>query len=164
MNHDNKLVNVAFWSITCLIIVLFFTACCYKGDKGDTGTTGPLGPPGINGLDGSNGSNGAPGQPCTSFKTGNVTTIGCPDSAPVSVVDGLNGAPGTVITPVQLCPGTTSYPSVFLEYALCVSGQLYGVYSVNGGFLALLPPGNYNSNAVGSSCTFAIGANCQVSY
>ena len=47
------------------------------------------------------------------------------------------GNPGTTLTPIQLCPGTDSYPATFLEYAFCIDGQLYGVYSASGGFMSL---------------------------
>lgn len=80
---------------------------------------------------------------------------------------GPQGVPGQDVTPVslvKLCPGTSVYPSVFIEYGLCIADQLYGVYSVNDGFLALLPPGNYVSNAIGSSCNLTIGLHCQVTH
>lgn len=77
--------------------------------------------------------------------------------------NGHDGEDATPVTVVQLCPGHSTYPSVFLEYAICLQGQLYGVYSSNGGFLALLPPGTYSSNAIGSACTLTIGTNCEVS-
>ncbi len=78
---------------------------------------------------------------------------------------GPQGTPGQDLTPItmiQLCPGTTVYPNVFLEYGICLQNQIYGVYSADGGFLALLPPGNYLSNAIGSSCNLTIGPDCQV--
>jgi hypothetical protein len=77
---------------------------------------------------------------------------------------GQAGAPGIVVTPVQLCPASfvATYPSVFPESALCVSNHLYGVYSANGGFLAVLPPGVYSSNGINASCTFTITANCGI--
>lgn len=78
-------------------------------------------------------------------------------------VDGTNGQDATPVTVVQFCPGVTPiYPSSFPEYGVCIQGQLYGVYSQNGGFLALLPPGTYNSNGINASCTFTITANCGV--
>lgn len=70
--------------------------------------------------------------------------------------------PGEEITFVQLCPGTPSYPSSFPETAICASGHLYAVFSVNGGYLTLLPEGRYSSNAVGSRCSFTVRANCVV--
>jgi|ERR1035437_5500528 hypothetical protein len=76
---------------------------------------------------------------------------------------GPTGADGHIATIVQLCPGTPSYASVFVEVAMCINDQLYGVYSANGGFLTLLPPGTYNSNAIGSACTLTVSAHCIVS-
>lgn len=80
-----------------------------------------------------------------------------------------NGAPGangidlTPITVIQLCPGTTStYPTDFPEVAFCIANKLYAVYSAHDGFLTEVPPGLYESNAVGSKCTFTILPNCVV--
>lgn len=146
-----------------IVISLVLVAILLAGCQGPRGYTivGPQGTPGIQGQ------SGQPGQdalPCTAFKASGVTTIACPGSPPVSVLDGLNGAPGTVITPIQFCPGVTPiYPLSFPEYGLVINGQIYGVYSQNGGFLALLPPGTYNSNAVGSSCDFTINADNTIS-
>ncbi len=78
---------------------------------------------------------------------------------------GQPGAPGVdanPITVVKLCPGTTVYPSVFVEIAFCVDHKLYATYSANGGFSTEIPPGTYNSNAVGSSCTFTVLPNCVI--
>lgn len=80
--------------------------------------------------------------------------------------DGVQGPPGQDSEPVrviQLCPGVTNYPTVFVEVALCINKELWGVYSANGGFLTKLPPGAYQSNAIGSACNLVIGPNCQVS-
>ena len=75
---------------------------------------------------------------------------------------GPAGANGTAITVVQLCPGTPVYPSAFIETALCINNQLYGVYSANDGFLTLLPPGAYTSDGIGASCNLTIQPNCVV--
>jgi len=84
-------------------------------------------------------------------------------SFPVAGPAGADGKDGTVITPVELCPGfVATYPSKFPEYALCISDQLYGVYSDHGGFLALLPPGDYYSNGINASCNLRIAAHCAV--
>jgi hypothetical protein len=116
-----------------LVILLMVVAC--RGPRGDHGDLGSTGVPGqsIVGPTGPAGSNG------------------------------LNGADGTQITVVQFCKGVApSYPSTFPESGLCINGNLYGVYSANDGFLAYLPPGAYNSNAIGSSCNFTILPNCQI--
>ncbi len=66
------------------------------------------------------------------------------------------------VTVVKLCPGATTYPSVFVEVGLCINNKLWGVYSANGGFLTELSPGNYSSNAIGSACNLKILPNCVV--
>lgn len=67
---------------------------------------------------------------------------------------------GTTVTPVQFCPGTTTYPSTFNEVGLCINDTLWAVYSANDGFLTEIPPGTYLSNAIGSSCTFTVLPGC----
>ncbi len=116
---------------------------------------GPKGEPGVAGADGAKGDKGQDGQP------GAVGPQGAPGAQGPS---GLNATP---ITPIQLCnnSGPTVYPTIFPEQALCLSGNLYGVY--NDGvhplaFLALLAPGRYVSLATGATCTLVIGSNCQV--
>lgn len=132
-------------------------------------------------------ASGKDASPCTASRVDNVTTVYCPDGTEVEIPDGapgvagevgqqgaagtpgLNGSDGqngqdaTPVTVVQLCPGVTTYASVFVEVALCLNGSLYGVYSANGGFLTYLPPGAYNSNAIGSACSLVVGDNCEVS-
>lgn len=76
--------------------------------------------------------------------------------------DGSDGVDAAPVTVVKLCPGNTVYPSKFVEIAFCVQGNLYGTYSANGGFSTEFPPGNYSSNAVGSSCNFSVLPNCVV--
>lgn len=75
---------------------------------------------------------------------------------------GIPGAYGTTVTPVQFCPGTTTYPTTFNEVGFCIGGSLYAVYSANDGFLTLIPPGTYSSNAIGSSCSFTVLPNCVI--
>lgn len=87
------------------------------------------------------------------------------------VVEGTPGAQGATGPtgaspdwyPVKLCPGTPSYPTTFVEYAFCVQGNLFATYSANGGFTTILPPGAYNSNAIGSSCAFTVISGCEIS-
>ena len=86
-----------------------------------------------------------------------------PKGDPGQSVTGPAGADGTQITIVQFCPGVIpTYPSNFPEIGECINGQLYGVYSANGGFLALLPPGAYSSNGINASCNFTILPNCVI--
>lgn len=74
---------------------------------------------------------------------------------------GAMGADGEIARVVPLCPGTSNY-GVFIEIGLCINNQLFGVYSANGGFLTLLAPGNYSSNAIGSACNLTVEPNCVV--
>lgn len=88
-----------------------------------------------------------------------------PGPAGSSGADGQNGVDGedaTPVTVVKLCPGVTTYPSIFVEIAFCVSGKLYATYSTHGGFSTELAPGIYSSNAVGSKCTFTVAENCVI--
>jgi len=129
-----------------LVILLMIVACRGpRGDHGDLGSTGAQGPTGSNGSNGVDGSQGPQGI-----------------QGPAGV-NGLNGADGTQITVIQFCPGVIpSYPSTFPEVGLCINRSVYAVYSANDGFLTLIPPGTYNSNAVGSACNFMVLPNCEV--
>lgn len=84
--------------------------------------------------------------------------IQCTNGTSSLIANGTNGTPGTVMAPLQFCPGTPSYPSKFIEVGFVINGSVYAVYSANGGFMALIPPGNYTSNGIGSSCNFTLNA------
>lgn len=73
---------------------------------------------------------------------------------------GPSGLDGTTITTVQFCSGTTTYPTTFNEVGFCINGVIWAVYSANNGFLTEVPPGNYSSNAIGSSCSFTVLPGC----
>lgn len=78
-------------------------------------------------------------------------------------IPGTAGTNGTTINPVQFCPSVTpNYPTTFPESGFCIDGNIYAVYSANDGFLTLIPPGQYVSNAIGSICTFQVLPNCVV--
>lgn len=135
---------------------------------------------GSNGINGVNGSNGANGTSCSvaTLSVGSVeapnggSLITCSDGTSSIVLNGTDGAngtngtsgtDGTVITPIQFCTGfTQSYPNTFAESGVCIAGIMYGVYSANGGFLSMLPPGEYSSDGINASCTFSISVNCVV--
>ena len=108
-----------------------------------------------NGTDGATGATGATGSQGPTGPQGNPGNTG-PQGAP--------GTPGTQIQMVQFCPGTPSYPSTFPEYGIKIGTQIWAVYSANGGFLTYIPPGQYLSNAVGSSCTFTVNADGSISH
>lgn len=117
-------------------LLVFGLTACQRGDSGLTGA------PGADGVTGSQGPTGAQGDAGAS---------------------GTNGADGQPATVVPLCPGVSNY-GAFVEVGLCINNQLYGVYSANGGFLTLLAPGNYTSNAIGSACSLIVVANCAVTH
>jgi hypothetical protein len=123
-----------------LLLMISISAC--KGNQGSAGPQGPVGIPGETGPQGAIGPTGASGA---------------------NGINGANGSNGTIITVVQFCPGVDpSYPSTFPEVGLCINNNIYAVYSANDGFLTLITPGLYESNAVGSSCTFTVGDNCEI--
>lgn len=133
----------------------------YRAIPGPQGSPGPAGTNGTNGVDGAVGPQGSPGPQGPAGPQGSPGPKGSPGP---TGPQGPAGANGTVITTVQFCPGTVSYPTTFPEFGLCINNTIFGVFSANGGFLAELPPGVYNSNAVGSSCTFTIGTNCKITH
>jgi hypothetical protein len=158
-----------------LTIFLFLTACGttqIPGPQGIQGLPGPIGSPGPAGLDGRNCSV-IEVSPSIAAPNGGAL-ISCPDGSESLVLNGINGtnglngepgepgAPGTLVTPIQFCEGTSSYPSAFPEVGFCINSELYAVYSTHGGFLTLIPPGEYSSNAVGSKCNFKVLANCEI--
>ena len=165
--------------LTLISLVLGLCACGANGTNGIDGQPGPQGNPGVDGsctvssvavnsvapnggsliqcsdgtsslvLNGTNGSNGVNGTNGTNGTNG---------------INGTNGTNGTVISSIQFCPGTPSYPSVFPEVGFLINGTIYAVYSANDGFLTALTPGTYSSNAIGNSCTFTVNANGTISH
>ncbi len=127
--------------IYATVLILTLSACGRpeKGDRGDAGVS-------KQGETGEKGDIGLPGSPGESI-------VGPP---------GASGVDATPVTIVKLCPGTTAYPGVYVEVALCLNNKLYGVYSANGGFLSEFPPGNYYSDGIGSACNLTVLANCVV--
>ncbi len=98
----------------------------------------------------------------TQYVTGPQGPAGATGQMGAPGSNGSNGSDATVQY-VQLCHGTTHYPDTFCEVAECVEGNLYGVYSANGGFDSKLPAGAYSSNGINCGCTVTIGSNCSVS-
>lgn len=162
-------------NIVFIFALLFFMVCSgcmpLKGDQGAPGAS-IQGPPGhtpvvtviaatplqcVNGgqqvlVDGT-----LQGVTCNGA-TGSTGDVG--NTGPVGPA-GQNGTPGTVIAPVKFCPESPSY-GTFPEYGVCISNQLYAVYSANGGFLALISPGRYSSDGINSACSFTVGTNCEI--
>jgi hypothetical protein len=141
--------------IVGLILSAFGLSACGRVET-IVGPSGPQGSPGVV---------GAAGAACTVTQDATGATVVCGESSVHldNGTNGLNGSDGTEITVVQLCPGTTTYPSIFVEVAFCIDNKLYATYSTHGGFSTEIPPGTYSSNAVGSSCTFTVGPDCAVS-
>lgn len=132
------------------IMTIYLTAC----GEGSVHIPGPPGPQGVSGKDGKNGNDGANGATGATGAKGNTGTQGA---------QGVAGIPAPTPTPIQLCGScVAAYPNVFPEVGLCIAGNLYGVYSANGGFMVLLPPGAYSSNGINCSCSFNVAANCVV--
>jgi hypothetical protein len=95
------------------------------------------------------------------FFTACGTAVQVPIPGPAGP-QGLPGIAGVSPTPVQLCAGTTTYPTTFCEVVWCSNGNLYGVYSVNDAFASELPQGLYSSNGINCSCQVLIGPGCEV--
>lgn len=128
-----------------------------KGDQGDIGYMGPAGPQGVPGIQGPIGNTGPSGSNGSNGSNGNNGATG-PQGVP-----GPAGINGTVITIIQFCPGVTPiYPTIFPEVGLCINNQIYAVYSANNGFMVLVVPGAYHSNAIGSACSFTVLPNCVI--
>lgn len=75
---------------------------------------------------------------------------------------GTNGVDATPVTLVQLCPGVSNY-GTFIELGVCLNNKLYGVYSLNNGFMTYFANGSYSSNAVGSACNLTVNG-CTVTH
>ncbi len=121
------------------ILVLFSLTACGPSEHTSrfVGIPGPTGSRGTDGLQGETGSTGPQGNP---------------------------GSDANSVTVVQLCPGVTTYPSVFSEVAFCIQHKLYATYSANGGFSTEIVPGAYSSNGINSSCSFTVGLDCLVTH
>lgn len=107
---------------------------------------------------------------CTVSSVTGGATIACSDKTTVFIPNGAEGAVGAQgvagvdasgVTAVQLCPGVSDH-NTFIEVGFCVDNKLYATYSANGGFSTYLAPGPYNSNAIGSSCSFTVVAGCNI--
>src|ERR1035437_2115892 len=125
-----------FMKIIFLVLTISMLAAC-GGKTGDAGSIGATGAPGVSGPTGATGPQGVPGT------------------------NGTNATPVTVVT---LCPGVSTYPSTFVEIALCLNNNLYAVLSEHDGFLTYLPPGKYESKALDSSCDLTVHPGCVISH
>lgn len=156
--------------VTMLLTVLVGCDCRTgrPGLNGKDGTPGAAGPTGNNGADGSDGANGNDGVDGTDGIDGTNGSDGA--TGPQGPAGGTGpagpmgpaGADGTIVSVVKLCPGYTVYPTTFVEVAMCINNKLWGVYSLNNGFMTEFPPGYYHSQAVGSACNFTIAPGCVV--
>jgi hypothetical protein len=147
----------------------------YPVCNGLVGATGQTGQTGATGQNGSNGvscgittiqaNQAAPngGSLITCGNTQSLVLNGAPGPQGETGPTGPAGSPGSVITPVKFCPGTSSYPNEFNELGFCIGGNLYAVYSANGGFLTEVLPGEWSSDGINASCDFTVGPNCTIS-
>ena len=143
------------------IILCIGVGCIAFNLLSGCGKVGPQGPAGQNGSIGPQGAVGPQGLPGSSGPQGPMGAVG--PVGPQGEV-GPQGLTGTSVYFEQLCPNfVPTYPTIFPEYAECVNGVLYGVYSANGGFWATLPPGTYSSDGINASCNLTIKANCVIS-
>lgn len=111
----------------------------------------------------SGGCKGAPGMQGPAGEQGEEGSVGSVGAVGPA---GPAGSNGTIITVVQFCQGTSGseYPTTFPEVGLCINGNIYAVYSANDGFLTEIVPGVYDSNAVGSACTFTVEEGCLIKH
>lgn len=162
INDKESYMIAVFFILAVVAVGILLAGCERRGPQGDQGLPGAVGPQGPVGP--SISVLMAPASPTACPTGGTVVTLA--DQA-FTVCNGAVGASGTNATPIQLeqvCTGVTpTYPSNFPEYVMNINGTVVGVYSTNGGFLAILPPGAYNSVGVNASCTFTINADGTVS-
>lgn len=154
--------------ILFIALISLMTACCpLKGDKGDQGVTGHAGKDASCTVTNIAASeilpNGGAKLSC-SDGTNVLVSNGAKGNTGASGATGAAGNPGSVFTSMQFCPGTTTYPSTFIEVGFCINNTLYAVYSANDGFLVVIPPGAYSSHGIGSTCNFTVSANCVISH
>lgn len=158
-------------------LITLLTGC----GKAKDGSNGLRGLPGADGASGPAGSPGAPGIGCTQVVVpatglsndpaqygGTLITCG---STPVLITNGApgpQGQPGTPAvnpSPIQLCPGPTTYPNSFPEFAFCFSGRLFAVmWDTHTAWEAEIVPGFYGSTSGSVSCSFTVGPNCSITH
>lgn len=94
---------------------------------------------------------------CTIVTNGSGSTISCPDGSSVTL-------PSQNLTMVQFCSNySTSYPTSFPEFGLCLNNLLYGVYwDGHNAWLAQIVPGYYLSTSTSAPCNFHVLPNCGV--
>lgn len=138
--------------------IALLALCGCSGADGTQGVQGLVGPSGTPG-DNCEVTTLVPPYPNGAHNGGVLVT--CPDSQAL-ILNGVQGVPGTSVTPVQFCPNSTDYPNTFSEVGFCIGGTLYASYSANGGFLTEIVPGNYSSDGINSSCSFTVGVNCEI--
>jgi hypothetical protein len=152
--QDVEYIKTGLFLMVVTVGVSFLTSCGSR--NGTNGRDGKDGLPGSNG--GCTTSVVLPGPAAPN----GGTTISCSDGSTALLLNGTNGIDGTLITPVQFCPGTGHYPNVFPEVGFIIGGRMYAVYSDKGGFLFEVLPGNYHSNAIGNSCNFTLNSDLTV--
>lgn len=163
MRNTTLFVAICIWGLTgCMNQPYAVQGAPGASGKDGQSITGPSGPAGSNGSSCS----------VTTLPVGSVpapnggSLIACTNGSSSIVRNGTNGVNGTIIVPIQLCPGSTAhYPNVFVEEAFCIDNKLYAVYSIPNAFMTVLTPGSYRSDGIGSACNFTVTQNsCVLSY
>lgn len=172
-----------------MIVVLFLMSLCTGCGPGSLFVSGNGATNGTNGLNGSNGHSAAFSElaaDSTVCPTGGTVLSAGVDLNDNQVLEvsetkqvvitcngqtgatgsqgsaGTNGVDATPVTLVQLCPGVSNY-GTFIELGVCLNNKLYGVYSLNNGFMTYFANGSYSSNAVGSACNLTVNG-CTVTH
>lgn len=158
-----------------------------KGDKGDTGDTGPQGPAGQDGNDGTDGQDGL-NSLLKLTPISSVDPLVCSSESGLLVESGLdansdnilqssevqssgivcNGADGDDAPPTQYsivetldpCGKETTFDEVLFRMA---NGDIMVFFAGSGGFLTLLPAGNFVTTD-GTSCNFTVNPDMTVSW
>lgn len=153
----------------------------YKSFIIPDGAAGPQGPQGNSGNTGDPGRDGyslvavtVPALPSQCSNGGSLVQIAVDSNYDLlwestdyqqSSFIACNGVDAAQVSMVQLCAGSTTYPTSFPEFGTCVNDQLYGVYwDGHNAWQALIAPGTWNSTSSSVPCSFTVGPNCQVTY
>lgn len=147
-------------------ILFLFSGCGPSGliTAGPQGIPGPMGSPGPSGASCSVTAVAA----CDVAPNGGALIVcGATQSLVLNGAPGAQGqpgTPGTLVSVLQFCSGTPSYPSVFPEMAFCINNNLYAILDQSNGYdyLTEIIPGEYASETTGLSCDFQIKSNCNI--
>jgi hypothetical protein len=144
--------------ILTLLLMFVYNGC------GNPTLQSQQGPPGVQGAAGYSCQVSSVVPSADAPNGGALITCGCAQTVGgVCVGSSVLVLNGVTFQSIQFCPNVTpSYPTTFPEVGFCINNLLYAVYSANDGFLTMIPPGYYDSNAIGSSCSFTVVPNCGI--